>query len=326
MVRRLFLLTAALFAVPAFAQTAPAPTPAPALPRVALETSEGRVVIEVETEKAPITARNFLRYVDTKRLDGAKFYRIVPLSPTFGIVQFGVGNDLKRSYPPIKHEPTTQTGLSHTEGTISMAREAPGTARGEFTISIGNQASLDADPKDPSKPGFAAFGRVVEGLDVIKRVMNAPLAPDTGKAVAYKGQLPATPVRSSPRGGCPELFQPRPDQRRGDRSGDQHAHSSHLPPARVRCGGREIEGQAARRACQCETGGTDPCQRDRMGGRRLEREEAARDRAGEHGRPDIRHFPISGAPIKRETDDAGNDRRNDEHRDIARRPEHRTEA
>ena len=190
---RLALLAAVQVAMPA---PAPAPTPAvmpkPATVRVALTTALGRIVLELEKERAPITTANFLRYVDGKRLDGITFYRTVRVQPDFGFIQFGVQNAPKRVLPPIRHEPTTQTGLSHTDGVISIARLAPGTAAGDFTISIGDQRpSLDADPKrSGDNAGYAAFGRVVEGMDVVKRILDQPVA----AGGYFKGEQIATPV------------------------------------------------------------------------------------------------------------------------------------
>jgi peptidyl-prolyl cis-trans isomerase A (cyclophilin A) len=196
MLRGLLLLFATLLALPAAAQTPSAPPAAPTTARVALETSAGRVVIEVETAKAPITARNFLRYVDAKRLDGMQFYRTVKVADHFGFVQFGVQNAPARIYPPIKHEPTTQTGLKHLDGTISTARFAPGSARGEFTISLGDQPSFDADPTKPGDNlGYAAFGRVIEGMDVILKIFDAPVSPDKTVQGAFKGEIPVAPVK-----------------------------------------------------------------------------------------------------------------------------------
>ncbi|MET0307945.1 MAG: peptidylprolyl isomerase [Sphingomonas sp.] len=186
-----------LLALPALAQTSPAvPATSPATVKVALETSAGRIVLELETAKAPITAKNFLRYVDAKRLDGMSFYRTVKVADRFGFVQFGVQNAPARIYPPIKHEPTTQTGLKHLDGTISTARFAPGSARGEFTISLGDQPSFDADPTKPGDNlGYAAFGRVVEGMDVILKIFDAPVSPDKTVQGAFKGEIPVAPVK-----------------------------------------------------------------------------------------------------------------------------------
>lgn len=178
----------------AVATLPPAP-PEPPLPHVALETSEGTVVIALEDRKAPVTAANFLRYVDAHRLDGAVFYRAVRPAPRFGFVQFGLRSDPRKVFPPIRHEPTTQTGLSHTDGAISIARLAPGTAQSEFTISVGDQKSLDANPSAPGDNlGYAAFGHVVAGMEVIWRIQDAATDPSKGEGV-MKGQMIAEPVR-----------------------------------------------------------------------------------------------------------------------------------
>lgn len=194
------LAAAALFVSSALIAQTPAPTPAPtpvptptpATVRVALTTDLGRIVLELEKERAPITTANFLRYVDGRRLDGISFYRTVKVQPDFGFIQFGVQNAPKRVLPPIKHEPTTVTDVHHTDGAISIARLAPGTAAGDFTISVGDQRpSLDADPSKPGDNlGYAAFGHVVEGMDVVKRILDAPVA----AGGYFKGEQIATPV------------------------------------------------------------------------------------------------------------------------------------
>ena len=192
MLKRLLLLVAALCAAPALAQTPAASPPAAETARVKVETSEGSIVLELEKSRAPITTANFLRYVDEKRLDGTVFYRTVRVTPTFGFVQFGVQNAPKRVLPPIKHEPTTQTGVRHVDGAISIARLAPGTARGDFTISVGAQPSLDADPsREGDNLGYAAFGRVVQGMQVVHRILNAPVS----EGGHFKGEMIADPVR-----------------------------------------------------------------------------------------------------------------------------------
>lgn len=197
--RRTLLAAALLLPLPALAQEAPTPTPTPApkpaTQKVALDTSFGRIVLELEIERAPITARNFLRYADQKRLDGIAFYRTVKVADKFGFIQFGIDNDPKRILPPIKHEPTTQTGVKHVNGAISTARLAPGTARGEFTISVGDQPSLDADPTRPGDNlGYAAFGKVVEGMDVVWKILDAPTSPTAGEGV-MKGQMLSPKIR-----------------------------------------------------------------------------------------------------------------------------------
>jgi len=195
-----------LFATPLLAQTAPpaasAPAPAaapalvPATVKVALETSVGMIVIAVEVERAPITAANFLRYVDQKRLDGTSFYRADPIQPDFGLIQAGTRNDPKRTLKPIAHEPTTKTGLSNTDGAVSMARNAPGTATGDFFIIVGNMSALDAKPDQPGdNQGFAVFGHVIEGMDVVHKIMASPTDPNAGEG-AMKGQMlqPKIPI------------------------------------------------------------------------------------------------------------------------------------
>ena len=190
-----------LVALPALAQTAPAPAPTPAtppaLPRVAIATGIGTMIVEVDNVRAPITGNNFLRYVDQKRLDGASFYRVVKVQDHYGFVQFGVQNAPAKVLPPIKHEPTTQTGIKHLDFTLSSPRRAVGTAQGEFTIMLGDQsASMDADPAKPGDNlGYAAFAHVVEGQDVVLKIFDAPVSPDASIRGAFKGEIPVTQVR-----------------------------------------------------------------------------------------------------------------------------------
>ena len=196
MIRRLFLGLAALMLWPALAaaQNAPTPAPAPALPRVQMETSAGRIVIEVEATRAPITAANFLRYVDERRFDGLSFYRAMQAAPGAGLVQGGTNNDPERTLPPIAHEPTTLTGLSHVDGAVSMARYAPGTATGDFFVSVGPTPSYDAGRSFSVDPdGFAVFGRVVQGMDVVRAILAAPTSPTEGEGV-MRGQMLAPKI------------------------------------------------------------------------------------------------------------------------------------
>lgn len=180
---------------PALAQPAPAPAPQPVTVRVGLQTSEGPIVLELEKERAPITTANFLRYVDQKRLDGTTFYRAAKVADGYGLIQGGLRNDPKRLFPTIAHEPTTKTGLSHVDGAISMARAAPGTASGDFFITIGAIPSMDADPTQPGdNQGFAVFGRVVEGMEIVRRILDAPTSPTEGEG-AMTGQILAAPIR-----------------------------------------------------------------------------------------------------------------------------------
>ncbi|WP_174286796.1 peptidylprolyl isomerase [Sphingomonas bacterium] len=185
-------LLLALIAAPVQAQQ---PAIDPSLPRVAIDTTAGRFIVTVEVMKAPITAANFLHYVDQHRLDGVVFYRTVKVADHFGFVQFGVDNDPKRVLPPIAHEPTTQTGLPHIDGTLSLARLAPGPGRGDFTIGVGDQRYLDADPTKPGDNlGYATFARVTEGMDVVLKIFDAPVSPTKTQRGAFKGEVPETPV------------------------------------------------------------------------------------------------------------------------------------
>jgi len=194
MKRRVFLGgMAAVAAAPAAAQTGATQSPV----RVKLDTAEGPILLELYPDKAPITAGNFLRYVDEKRFDGATFYRAskVPNAPEFGLVQGGVQNDPARVLKPIAHEPTTKTGLSHTNGAISMGRTSPGTATSDFFICVGDMTYMDANPSQPGDNlGFAAFGKVVEGMDTVQKILAAPTSPTAGEGV-MKGEMLAKPVK-----------------------------------------------------------------------------------------------------------------------------------
>jgi len=169
---------------PAFAQDAP---PAPVAVRVVLETSAGTILVETDP-RAPVTAANFLRYVDEGRFDGTDFYRGMVLGPGSGIVQGGTANAPDRILPPIAHEPTSQTGLRHVDGALSMARFDPGTADGDFFIMVGPQPGFDAGRAAPGDPGFAVFGRVVEGMDIVRAILAAPKSPTEGEGF-MRGQM-----------------------------------------------------------------------------------------------------------------------------------------
>lgn len=166
------------------------------LVRVRLVTAEGTMMLALDRGRAPVTTANFLRYVDQKRLDGVSFYRALtfPGRPDLGLIQGGIKSDPKRALPPIAHEPTTRSGLGHGDGTISMARGAPGSAQGDFFITLGPLTSLDAQPGgEGDTAGFAVFGRVVEGMDVVRRILLAPVSATEGTG-AMKGQMIARPV------------------------------------------------------------------------------------------------------------------------------------
>jgi len=192
----------ALFALPLAAQELPAPppAPAPATVDVVLETELGAITIALETQRAPITAGNFLRYVDEGRLDGTVFYRAMHLDrepKPNGLIQGGTQWDPERVLPGIPHEPTTVTGLSHTHGALSMAMGEPGTANGDFSIMLQDQSGLDADPasNDPVwRNGYAVFGYVTSGMEVVEAIHAAPIDPDKGEGW-MKGEMLANPVK-----------------------------------------------------------------------------------------------------------------------------------
>ena len=177
----------------------PAPKTGQPLPHVVMETDLGSIELALEANKAPITSANFLSLVDRKVYVGATFYRTVTLAndngdPKIEVIQGGVGDGDKR-VTPIAHEPTSQTGLHHGDGTISMARFKPGTAGSEFFITIGDQPALDAGAmRNKDGLGFAAFGHVVKGMDVVRAIQ---LRPATGSASDpyVKGQMINPPVR-----------------------------------------------------------------------------------------------------------------------------------
>lgn len=166
---------------------------------VVLVTALGDITIRLETERAPITTANFLRYVDEDRFDGTGFYRAMRLNrepmPN-GLIQAGTRFDPARILPGIEHEPTTLTGLSHTHGALSMAMGDPGTANGDFSIMLQDQTGLDARPESDEpiwQNGYAVFGYVIDGMDVVSTIHAAPTDPDAGEG-AMRGQLLAEEV------------------------------------------------------------------------------------------------------------------------------------
>ena len=178
----------------------PAPEKLPDAMQLAMTTEAGAIVVELDLKNAPITARNFLRYADQRRFDGIVFYRAMRLAwgeQPNRLIQAGTRGDPRRVLPPIAHEPTSQTGILHKAGTLSMARWAPGTANGDFSILLSDMPGLDADPASENpdlQAGFATFGRVVSGMDVVRRIWDAPLSPIAGEGI-LKGQMLEKPVR-----------------------------------------------------------------------------------------------------------------------------------
>jgi len=189
------ILIAALFAAfptPALAQQTPADLNGPPIAAgdwvpVAIDTSLGRIVIGLDRLHAPITTANFLAYVDAHKYDGEKFYRATPYG-NGGLIQGGIISDARKLNKPIAFESTGQTGLSNVAGTIAMAAAAPGTAKSDFFIMTTDIKAFDGPT------GFAAFGRVIEGMDVVKAILAAPVSPTLGDG-PMKGQMLEPPVK-----------------------------------------------------------------------------------------------------------------------------------
>lgn len=203
MLKRLVLSMALMLGLSAAAPppSAPAsPAPAPALVGVAINTQLGTITLALDAARAPLTTANFLRYVDQRRFDGTAFYRAMKLSwgeQPNGLIQGGTQNDPRRVLRPVAHEPTSQTGIRHKAGTISMARFAPGTATGDFSIMVADMEGLDAVPSSDNpefRAGFAAFGHVVSGMDVVLRIHSAPVSATLGQGV-MKGEMLEPKVR-----------------------------------------------------------------------------------------------------------------------------------
>lgn len=187
--RRLVLSAAAAFSAgPAWAQ--------PVRTRVRLETDKGVILVELADDRAPITAANFLRYVDSGRMTAAVFYRASRAegAPQIGFIEGGV-KDPAKLYPPIAHESTATTGLKHLDGTLSMARFAPGSAQSDFSILCGDAPHMDADPQaEGDNLGYAAFGQVIEGMEVVRAIHALPTGGAAQNAV-MTGEIIDPPVR-----------------------------------------------------------------------------------------------------------------------------------
>lgn len=163
------------------------------LVRVRLETEAGPILLLLDGRRAPITVTNFLRYVDAGRFDDTSFYRAARTRghEGRGFIQGGIHRNYRLMFRPIAHEPTNETGLSHVEGAISMARSAPGNAMGEFFITTAAITQMDAQD---GRPGYAAFGRVIEGMDVVRAILASETVPNAGRG-AMRDQMIARPVR-----------------------------------------------------------------------------------------------------------------------------------
>ena len=169
----------------------------PKLIRVVIETEKGDIEVELDAAKAPNTVANFLKYVDGGFYDGGRFHRTVTLKNQpddkvkIEVIQAGINpKKEKEEFAPIKLERTDKTGLAHKDGTISMARDGPDTATSDFFICIGDQPELDFGGKrNTDGQGFAAFGRVVKGMEVVKKIQGCPAEKQTLEPVVKIGKI-----------------------------------------------------------------------------------------------------------------------------------------
>ncbi|WP_321281177.1 peptidylprolyl isomerase [Marinifilum fragile] len=149
-------------------------------PIVTISTELGEIELEIFENNAPITAKHFMQNIDKNVFKDACFYRVVRLDNQpnndikIEVIQGGLFHDsIVDKLPTIKHETTKETGILHTDGVISMARLEPGSASTEFFICIGNQPELDfGGMRNPDGQGFAAFGKVTKGMDVVKKIQT----------------------------------------------------------------------------------------------------------------------------------------------------------
>ncbi len=183
------MLTRIAFAFAALSATAlaQAPAPQPGLVPVAIETSLGRIVVALDSARAPLTTANFLGYADAHKFDGETFYRAMPYGDG-GLIQGGITSDARKLDPPVAFESSEQTGIKNVAGSIAMAALAPGKAQADFFIETTDIPGFDG----PN--GFAAFGHVVEGMDVVKAILAAPVSPTKGEG-PMKGQMLDPPVK-----------------------------------------------------------------------------------------------------------------------------------
>lgn len=172
-------------------------------PRVTMLTGAGAITLELYPEAAPVTVANFLRYVDAGLYRDSSFYRVVRLDNQahqpvkIEVIQGGLGmTGDAPPFPSIAHETTRDTGIRHRAGVISMSRLEPGSASSEFFICVSDQPELDyGGERYPDGQGFAAFGRVVAGMEVVRDIQRmATDTPDPAKGYA-SGQMLLQPVR-----------------------------------------------------------------------------------------------------------------------------------
>ena len=157
------------------------------LVKVVIKTSFGDIHVDVDGEHAPLTATNFMKYVDKGFYKDGRFHRTVKMDNQpdkkvkIEVIQAGANPAFeRRGFKPIKLERTNKTGLKHTDGAISMARDSADTATSDFFICIGDQPELDFQGKrNPDGQGFAAFGKVTSGMDIVKKIQSQPFKEQT---------------------------------------------------------------------------------------------------------------------------------------------------
>ena len=193
MLTRIALALSLIAAAPLMAQSPSRAVPAEDLVKVALETEAGRIVLALDRRRAPLSTANFLKYVDAKRYDGEPFYRAVKAEGS-GFIQGGIRSDSAKLFPPVAHEPTSKTGLRNVAGAVSLARLEPGSARADFFILTTDIPGFDAGGYGGDEHGFAVFGKVVEGMDVVKKISDSPVSPTQGEG-AMQGQMLDPPVK-----------------------------------------------------------------------------------------------------------------------------------
>jgi peptidyl-prolyl cis-trans isomerase A (cyclophilin A) len=179
-----FAIALAALSAPVSAQT---PAPQAGLVPVAIETSLGRIVVALDQAQAPLTTANFLAYVDSHKFDGESFYRAMPYGEG-GLIQGGIRSDARKLNPPVAFESSDRTGIHNSAGAIAMAAPAPGKAQADFFIETTDIPAFDGPD------GFAAFGHVIEGMDVAKAILAAPVSPTKGEG-PMKGQMLDPPVK-----------------------------------------------------------------------------------------------------------------------------------
>ena len=167
-----------------------------------IATSLGEIRVALDAEAAPVTVANFIAHAQAGHLDGGSFYRSVrpdndrPGIAPMGLIQGGHSFDGLPDAVGIMHEPTSGTGLSHARAAISMARDEPGTATTEFFIMVADYPDLDAGPgkRNPDEAGYAVFGAVIEGMDVVEAIWASPTSADTAPADFPYAQFIVEPV------------------------------------------------------------------------------------------------------------------------------------